>query len=221
MLLVFLFLRLASSSAGRARLRRLVPHIDSGQTRDRGFSSLHKKQKPCKSMTSVLVGVAGFEPTADREKHSRLTRLERCVMLLVFLFLRLASSSAGRARLRRLVPHIDSGQTRDRGFSSLHKKQKPCKSMTSVLVGVAGFEPTASWSRTKRATICATPRLIRECLTIISAIAEKVKSKIGLFLIYFLSRQTIKECRQTRTDAFHIPHDNLNRKSNFKRCQIK
>ena len=27
-----------------------------------------------------------------------------------------------------------------------------------LLVGVAGFEPTASWSRTKRATICATPR---------------------------------------------------------------
>ena len=26
------------------------------------------------------------------------------------------------------------------------------------VVGVAGFEPTASWSRTKRATICATPR---------------------------------------------------------------
>ena len=26
------------------------------------------------------------------------------------------------------------------------------------MVGVAGFEPTASWSRTKRATICATPR---------------------------------------------------------------
>ena len=25
-------------------------------------------------------------------------------------------------------------------------------------VGVTGFEPTASWSRTKRATICATPR---------------------------------------------------------------
>ena len=26
------------------------------------------------------------------------------------------------------------------------------------MVGVAGFEPTASWSRTKHATICATPR---------------------------------------------------------------
>ena len=27
------------------------------------------------------------------------------------------------------------------------------------LVGVTGFEPTTSWSRTKRATNCATPRL--------------------------------------------------------------
>ena len=26
------------------------------------------------------------------------------------------------------------------------------------MVGVTGFEPTASWSRTKRATNCATPR---------------------------------------------------------------
>lgn len=29
---------------------------------------------------------------------------------------------------------------------------------TPVLVGVAGLEPAASWSRTKHATICATPR---------------------------------------------------------------
>ncbi len=27
-----------------------------------------------------------------------------------------------------------------------------------ILVGVAGLEPAASWSRTKHATICATPR---------------------------------------------------------------
>ena len=29
--------------------------------------------------------------------------------------------------------------------------------ISSLLVRVAGFEPTASWSRTKHATICATP----------------------------------------------------------------
>ena len=32
------------------------------------------------------------------------------------------------------------------------------------LVGVTGFEPTASWSRTKRATNCATPRKYRSQL---------------------------------------------------------
>ena len=33
-------------------------------------------------------------------------------------------------------------------------------SVESRVVEVAGFEPTASWSRTKRATNCATPRYI-------------------------------------------------------------
>ena len=37
------------------------------------------------------------------------------------------------------------------------KRTGPRKNL-SFLVGVTGFEPTASWSRTKRATICATPR---------------------------------------------------------------
>ena len=55
-----------------------------------------------------MVGVAGFEPTADREKHSRSARWQRFALLLVFLFLRLASSAAGSARLRHLVPHIGS-----------------------------------------------------------------------------------------------------------------
>ena len=32
------------------------------------------------------------------------------------------------------------------------------KSAAFIRVGVTGFEPTASWSRTKRATNCATPR---------------------------------------------------------------
>ena len=40
-------------------------------------------------------------------------------------------------------------------------KQKSVKTYVLTLflqVGVTGFEPTASWSRTKRATNCATPR---------------------------------------------------------------
>ena len=32
------------------------------------------------------------------------------------------------------------------------------------MVGVAGLEPAASWSRTKHATICATPRRRRNVL---------------------------------------------------------
>ena len=44
------------------------------------------------------------------------------------------------------------------------------------LVGVAGFEPAASWSRTKRATNCATPRHSR---FIIISIFPSVKREIA------------------------------------------
>ena len=37
-------------------------------------------------------------------------------------------------------------------------KKDPQPKLEVLLVGVTGFEPTASWSRTKRATNCATPR---------------------------------------------------------------
>ena len=43
------------------------------------------------------------------------------------------------------------------------KKPTNTKVLPDFLVGVAGFEPTASWSRTKRATNCATPRNIKLC----------------------------------------------------------
>ena len=63
-----------------------------------------------------------------------------------------------------------------RSLISLKSIEKPCKSRTlqketghqsryalyqnwcPVMVGVTGLEPMASWSRTKRATNCATPR---------------------------------------------------------------
>ena len=47
---------------------------------------------------------------------------------------------------------------------SLRKKKKARQSSTdqrAILVGAAGFEPTASSSRTKRATNCAMPRKYR------------------------------------------------------------
>ena len=40
----------------------------------------------------------------------------------------------------------------------LYEKRRPQLRTAFVLVGVTGFEPTTSWSRTMRATICATPR---------------------------------------------------------------
>ena len=38
------------------------------------------------------------------------------------------------------------------------KKHRMADAILCFLVGVRGFEPRASWSRTKHATICATPR---------------------------------------------------------------
>ena len=38
------------------------------------------------------------------------------------------------------------------------KKERHALACLSFLVGVGGLEPPASWSRTKRATSCATPR---------------------------------------------------------------
>ena len=50
--------------------------------------------------------------------------------------------------------------------NSYQNKIKETQSLSfkpQMLVGVRGFEPRASWSRTKRATICATPRQIFCC----------------------------------------------------------
>ena len=45
------------------------------------------------------------------------------------------------------------------------------------MVGVTGFEPTTSWSRTKHATICATPR---SCLLYTSCIGAFLGSALAL-----------------------------------------
>ena len=41
----------------------------------------------------------------------------------------------------------------------IQEKNPPCGGFFSCMVGVRRFELRASWSRTKRATGCATPRL--------------------------------------------------------------
>ena len=57
------------------------------------------------------------------------------------------------------------------------------KSPWHFLVGVAGLEPTASWTRTRHATNCATPRYQR--IKIIWSMKGKVKY-FSLFFLFFL-----------------------------------
>ena len=57
------------------------------------------------SYASIKYYVLRFlEPADYQEKYSRLARLERIAILLIFLFLRLAESATGGARLRYLLP---------------------------------------------------------------------------------------------------------------------
>ena len=106
---------------------------------------------------------AGTNPL-NQEKHGRLTRLEHVVILPVFLLLRLPLSATGGGRLRHLVPHIGSLRKEIEGSNPVLKisrknKNPPIpKGIRGFLVGVTGFEPTTSWSRTKRTTkLCHTP----------------------------------------------------------------
>ena len=69
---------------------------------------------------------------------------------------------ASRRRLQTVHWTVCVPLWRGRGFESRHSvKNKKLFHQTVkelFVVGVTGFEPTASWSRTKRATNCATPR---------------------------------------------------------------
>lgn len=49
------------------------------------------------------------------------------------------------------------------------------------MVGVSGLEPEASWSRTKHATSCATPRYLTGTFEIIAILGYKVKAKFYFF----------------------------------------
>ena len=63
-----------------------------------------------------------------------------------------------RARRRRILNLLQNSLPIVSIFG--YKKRPERDSLFSLLVGVTGFEPTTSWSRTKRATSCATPRNI-------------------------------------------------------------
>ena len=60
------------------------------------------------------------------------------------------------------------------------QKQGEPKSSPFFVVEATGFEPTTSWSRTKRATICATPRT-RLLYYFLQKSSIKSKSKIKFF----------------------------------------
>ena len=49
-------------------------------------------------------------------------------------------------------------QHRSNPLLRANKKHTTQTTRVFFMVGVTGFEPMASWSRTMRATICATPR---------------------------------------------------------------
>ena len=124
----------------------------------------HKKIE-CSSLKSVMNTRNGRSDgirTHDyQEKYSRLTCLERVVILLIFLLLRLPLSATGGGRLRHIVPQIASRQKEFIGSkheSAAIKNPLTPEGIRGFLVGVTGFEPTTSWSRTKRTTkLCHTP----------------------------------------------------------------
>ena len=81
----------------------------------------------------------------------------------------------------------------------LVNKEKKNSSETNgfrgVLVRVAGFEPTASWSRTKRATNCATPGccIYLHSMPIIRKKQQSVKEKLAVFLLLLWNACTYRE----------------------------
>ena len=68
-------------------------------------------------------------------------------MLCIFIFLRLAASATGSARLRHLLPKV--ALVRKDAVKLKKEKGLP---IGNPLVGVTGFEPAASCSQSKRAT---------------------------------------------------------------------
>ena len=70
------------------------------------------------------------------------------------------TASEGGASAKHLKRPSAADKRRKSGKAT-HFRQKMKKDDVFIvfpLVGVTGFEPMASWSRTMRATICATPR---------------------------------------------------------------
>ena len=78
------------------------------------------------------------------KEDSRVLRLES----------ELSDLRAANVNLRRFATASNLHITR------IKKQTTTARAVVRFLVEVTGFEPAASWSRTKRATICATPRFL-------------------------------------------------------------
>ena len=97
----------------------------------------HKRNKKVSLLTNLfvcsMVGVTGFSPVRPSPINSPLDCLP-----------------FGKFAVQIFSPFKSRLQ-------SIKKDEQPLLFVFFV-VGVTGFEPTTSWSRTKRATNCATPR---------------------------------------------------------------
>ena len=128
-----------------------------------------------------LVEMTGFEPAASSSRTKRATKLRyisilccvfesdsnlrlptknivvslRCslVILLIFGFLRLAVSSAGRARLRHLVPHSARKDIRVGAHECAHTDIPPTHYNMHPMVCQCFFGAKAAFSIDKRAVV--------------------------------------------------------------------
>ena len=138
----------------------------------------HKRQRQ-KPLPFMLVEATGFAPWADAHGKQRVTAvlssveasdpqpLVACVSPPLGNTWRLGHRSGGTYALAHLVAARTAGDrcamncltrpTIPHASLEKHKRQRQ-KPLPFMLVEATGFEPTTSWSRTKRATICATPR---------------------------------------------------------------
>ncbi len=136
----------AADGPTRSRLRR---NRSGMPTRGRGFRmpQIMTKETAPKAVSFIMVGVGGLEPPA----------LPRCA----------TSGPCGRwpHSLPASPEPLGDADKRPGVLRSFIQKEKDLsKTGLSLLVGVGGLEPPASWSRTKHATDCATPRYRRECI---------------------------------------------------------
>ncbi len=140
----------------------LVPHVALGQARGRWLNSnTGAKRNGRKCVRFFLVGVTGFEPAIA---------LPRRIVVSAFRHSLSADTPCFVGKNFEKTPHrgvfpsfsldhepLFRDNQRNRGCKSNRCNRKRegrflSETSFSFLVGVTGFEPAASWSRTKRST---------------------------------------------------------------------